>query len=144
MPNFIISGIPGVDVGPDAARATVEKRIANEIAESEKATRLLAQEAVATAIANIEPEELGQSARGGRDHQKQISDRIYWALQSLTENNATQRIARQIAEELKDASAAVDATAAGRKGESRVMVAYMNATNNQNAIQEIQRERTGA
>ena len=143
MPNFIISGIPGVDVGPDAARATVEKRIVNEIAESEKATRLLAQEAVATAIANIEPEELGQSARGGRDHQKQISDRIYWALQSLTENNATQRIARQIAEELKDASAAA-ATAAGSKAESRASITYMKATNNQNAIQEIQRERTGA
>jgi hypothetical protein len=108
MPNFIISGIPGVDVGPDAARATVEKRIANEIAESEKAAR------------------------------------IYWVLKPITEDKAIKRVARQIAEELKDASAAVDATAAGRKGESRVMVAYMNATNNQNAIQEIQRERAGA
>jgi hypothetical protein len=59
-------------------------------------------------------------------------------------SECVRRVADQIAVEVKDAGAAVDATAAGSKGESRVMVAYMTATNNQNAIREIQRERAGA
>jgi hypothetical protein len=103
MPNFIISGIPGVDVGADTARAAVQKRIDAE------------------------------------------AQALYEPANDLTVGYAIQQIAEEIAEELKDATAAVDvAFAAGGKGESRVMVAYMTATNNQNAIQDIQRERAGA
>ena len=111
MPNFIISGIPGVDVGADTARATVEKRIDAEV-----------RHAIETGPDSYRVD--GISASGYSE--------------------CVRRVADQIAEELKDASAAVDATAAGSKGESRVMLAYMTATNNQNAIEEIQRERAGA
>ena len=54
-------------------------------------------------------------------------------------SECVRRVAERIADELKETSAAVDA--GGTKAESAAMLAYMTATNNQNAIQEIQRER---
>lgn len=57
-------------------------------------------------------------------------------------SECVRRVAERIAEELKEASAAVDA--GGTKAESAVMLAYMTATNNQNAIEDIQRERASA
>ena len=99
MPDFIISRIPGVDVGADTARAAVQKRIDTE------------------------------------------AQALYEPANDLTVGYAIQQIAEEIAEELKDANAAIDATRGGAKEEERAAEAFRDAIANVRAISDVLADR---